>query len=67
MQSFSKREIEWAAQAISEAAGQMEIASEAAATRIERGLARLRAEQFQVIAGKLAQAAAAGDKRIAIR
>lgn len=66
MQSFSRREIAWTAQAISEAAARMESASETAATQVERGLARLRAEQYQIIAEKLAKAAD-GDKRIAIR
>lgn len=68
MQSFKKREIEWAADAIAGVAGQMEnYAGLETTADINRGLSILRAEQLRSIAGRLAKAAADGDKRIAIR
>ena len=68
MQSFTRKEIEWTAREMADKAGEMERIGEAGgATEIERGLARLRAEQYAAIADKLARAAADGDKRIAIR
>ena len=68
MQSFSRQEIVWAAQEIARAAEQMKLVSKAADTlEIERGLYRLRAEQFQSIAEKLTAAITNGDRRIAIR
>ena len=68
MQSFAKREIEWAAEAVAGIAGQMErYAGLETTADINRGLSMLRAEQLRSIAGRLAKAAAAGDKRIAIR
>ena len=68
MQSFKKREIEWAAEAVAGIAGQMErYAGLDTTAGINRGLSILRAEQLRSIAGKLAKAAANGDKRIAIR
>lgn len=68
MQSFARKEIEWAADAIAEAAKQLKhAAGMEAASQIERGLSALRSEQFQSISEKLAKAAANGDKRIAIR
>lgn len=66
MQSLTQNEIAWTAREIYEAAARMKIVSETAATQVERGLARLRAEQFLIIAEKLDKAAD-GDKRIAIR
>ena len=68
MQSFTKIEIGWIAEEMSDKAVLLENFGEASDTPdIERGLYRLRAEQFRSIAGKLAAAAADGDKRIAIR
>ena len=68
MQSFTKQEIAWTAQEMDNKAGILEHIGETAdTTDIERGLYRLRAEQFRSIAGKLAKAAADGDKRIAVR
>ena len=68
MQSFTKQELAWTAQEIARAAERMELASEMpGATEIERGLYRLRAEQFQIIAEKLNKAITNGDRRIEIR
>lgn len=68
MQSFSRQEIAWATQEMSNKAGILEHIGETAdASGIERGLHRLRSEQFRSIAERLAAAAANGDKRIAIR
>jgi len=68
MQSFTKQEIAWTAQEMDRRAGLLEHIGETVdATDIERGLYRLRAEQFRSIAGKLAAVAANGDKQIAIR
>ena len=67
MQSFRKREIEWAAEAVAGIAKQLAYSAEIAETDIARGLSRLRSEQLRSIAERLAKAAADGDKRIAIR
>ena len=67
MQSFRKREIEWAAEAAAGIAKQLAYSAETAGTDIVRGLSRLRSEQLRSIAERLAKAAADGDKRIAIR
>ena len=68
MQSFSRQEIAWADREMSDKAGLLErTGGKADATDIERGLHRLRAEQFRSIAERLAKAAADGDKRIAVR
>ena len=68
MQSFTRKEIEWTAQEIARTAGQLQHTGEKpAVTEIERGLCRLRSEQFRSIAERLAAAAAGGDRRIAIR
>ena len=67
MQSFARKEIEWASDAISDVAGQLEHVAGTAETQAERGLSALRSEQFRSIAERLAKAAADGDKRIAIR
>lgn len=68
VQSFSRQEIAWAAREMSDKAGLLERTDGTAdATDIERGLSRLRAEQFRSIAERFAKAAADGDKRIAVR
>lgn len=68
MQSFTKRELEWTAEAVAGIAGQMEhYAGLETTAGINRGLSILRSEQFRSIAERLAKAAADGDKRIAIR
>ena len=68
MQSFTKREIEWTAEAAAGIAGQMErYAGLETTADINRCLSMLRAEQLRNIAERLAKAAADGDKRIAIR
>lgn len=68
MQSFDRKEIEWAAKALAEDADRLErIGAMGAATDAERELCLLRAEQYRSIAERLAAAAANGDRRIAIR
>ena len=68
MQLFSTQEIKWIAREMARRAACLEQAGgKANAARIERGLCRLRSEQFQGIAERLAAAAENGDKRIAIR
>lgn len=67
MQSFTKEEIKWAARELAESAERMKRDGETATARIERGLYKLRAEQFGSISERLAAALANGDKRIAIR
>lgn len=66
MQSFSTKEIEWAAQAVDEEANRLRRATETAPAA-ERVPYLLRAEQLRTIAKKLATAAANGNRRIAIR
>ena len=68
MQSFTQQEIAWVAKEIAKSAELLKHAGETAdSTKVERGLYRLRSEQFQGIADRLASAVANGDKRIAIR
>ena len=68
MQSFTKIEIRWIAQEMSDKAGILDhIGEESDATDAERAWYRLRSEQFRGIAERLAKSAADGDKRIAIR
>lgn len=68
MQSFTKTEISWIAGEMSGKAGLLEHIGETSdATDTERAWYRLRSEQFQGIADRLAKAVADGDKRIAIR
>lgn len=68
MQSFSRQELAWTAQEITKVAEYMKLGSEMTdIAEIERGLYRLRAEQFQIIAEKLTKAITNGDRRIAIR
>ena len=68
MQSFTKIEIRWIAQEMSDKAGILDHIGEASdATDAERAWYRLRSEQFRSIAERLAKSAADGDKRIAIR
>ncbi len=68
MQFLYKTEIAWTAKALTEKADRLKrISGMAEATDIERGSCRLRVEQLQSIAERLAAAVADGDKRIAIR
>ena len=68
MQSFTKIEIRWIAQEMSDKAGILDHIGEASdAPDAERAWYRLRSEQFRSIANRLAKAATNGDKRIAIR
>ena len=68
MQTFTRKEIEWTAQALAGEAGRLKHASGmAAASDAERELFRLKAEQLQDIADRLSAAAESKDKRIAIR
>ena len=67
MQSFTKKEIEWIAREIADAAERLKQVRGTAETQLERSLCTLRAEQFQIIAEKLSAVVANGDKRIAIR
>ena len=67
MQSFTKREIEWTAEAVAGIAKQLAYSGETAEADIVRGLSRLRSEQLQSISERLTAAAANNDKRIAIR
>ena len=68
MQFLYKAELAWTAKVLTETAGQLRRMSEMEETAdIKRGACRLRAEQLQSIAERLAAAVTNGDKRIAIR
>ncbi len=68
MQFLYKTELAWTAAALTEKADQLKcLGGIKEATDIERGSCRLRAEQLQSIAERLAAAVTDGDKRIAIR
>ena len=67
MQSFTKKEIEWIAREIANAAERLKQVRGTAETQLECSLCTLRAEQFQIIAEKLSAVVANGDKQIAIR
>lgn len=67
MEKLTRAELEWLAEAAKLTAGYYEQRGRRAKNSIERGLASLRSEQLQSIAGKLGDALAHGDKRIEIK
>lgn len=68
MQSFSRAEIMWMSEEMKSLSEQREYMSQmVAATKVERELYHLRAEQFSSIADRLAKAVENGDRRIEIR
>ena len=68
MQSFSRAEIMWMSEEMKILSEQREYMSQmVAATKVERELYHLRAEQFASIADRLAKAVENGDRRIEIR
>ena len=68
MQSFSRAEIMWMSEEMKILSEQREYMSQmVAATKVERELYHLRAEQFSSIADRLAKAVENGDRRIEIR
>ena len=68
MQSFSRAEIMWMSEEMKSLSEQREYMSQmVAATKVERELYHLRAEQFASIADRLAKAVENGDRRIEIR
>lgn len=67
MQTFTKRELECAADAVAGIAKQLTYTNKTAVSNMERSLSRLRAEQLQSISDRLIAAVANGDKQIAIQ
>lgn len=68
MQAFTKIEIKWIIDGLEAEVKQLKaLCLMEAATGLERSLYILRAEQLDVISGKLRAAIEAGDKRIEIK
>lgn len=68
MQAFTKNEIKWIIDGLDAEMKQLKkLSLMEAATGLERHLYILRAEQLDVISGKLRAAIEAGDKRIEIK
>ena len=68
MQSFTVSELSWMSTELEKQADRMEhISKMVAATKAERELYHLRAEQFSSMAQKLRSAVENGDRRIEIR
>ena len=67
MEQFTRAELTWIVQTVVKAAMDCRLAEHEAGTKLERELARLRAEQLTGVAEKLNKALENGDKRMAIR